>query len=612
MRTYNDMFRPAYETVATAGWSANALASVLLQPPFWPVCLGVSAAMATWRAWQAKELYQFRLSVSAYRAQVITMDELLRISNACLKGRQPSFWIGYGYQWNQKHAEIASRIMARNPDEIYTELPAWMPPALVRYLTPKDSSQIQGEEIGVPWIHGMEPKDAPVKFSLESMAGHTGIVGTTGSGKTRMYELICSQIIHAKKVLLCFDPKGDKDWEQRLRAECKRAGRKFLYFHPAYPSKSIRINPLANWNNISEAATRIGQLVDADGSFAAFAWKTLARVMRGQVAAGDKPTIRSVKRYAQMGIEAQLESLLTKYFYDRDGAGWDRDLMTKSGGKQLPRLDCMVQKYKDEAKTEDEAIEGLIAIFRHSKEHYSKMVQVLEPILEMLGSGELGDMLSPDPTNIEDARPIYDMRKIIEEGAVLYVGLDSLSDKIIGSAIGSILLADLASVAGAIYNFSEKKDVYIVIDEAAEVLNEQTIQILNKGRGAGFKAFLAFQTDADFVVRLGTKEKARQALGNLNNMLCLRIKDLDCAEWVAKSFGKTLVRSDSTSFSTGSESSSNFTEFRGQTSRQMAEKEAYLVSPELLTRLPGLQFFAFIGGKASKVRLPLIQPPNLH
>jgi len=34
----------------------------------------------------------------------------------------------------------------------------------------------------------------------------------------------------------------------------------------------------------------------------------------------------------------------------------------------------------------------------------------------------------------------------------LYVGLDSLSDSIVSSAIGSIVLADFASVAGMIYN----------------------------------------------------------------------------------------------------------------------------------------------------------------
>ena len=51
---------------------------------------------------------------------------------------------------------------------------------------------------------------------------------------------------------------------------------------------------------------------------------------------------------------------------------------------------------------------------------------MLEPLLEMLGSSEIGDLLSPDPLDTTDTRPIYDMAKVINEGAVLYIGLDWL------------------------------------------------------------------------------------------------------------------------------------------------------------------------------------------
>lgn len=267
----------------------------------------------------------------------------------------------------------------------------------------------------------------------------------------------------------------------------------------------------------------------------------------------------------------------------------------------------MIQKYVLDASNVDESIDGLIAMVKHSKEHYSKMIQVLEPILEMLGSGELGAMLSPDPEDINDQRPIYDTRKMINERAVVYIALNSLPDKIIGSAIGSVMFADLASVAGDIYNTTGKTDVYIMADESAELTNDQAIQILNKGGGAGFKTFMATQTEADFIVRLGSKEKARQMLGNLNNLICLRVKDYETAKWISESFGQTIARKQTTSYSNTSESSTAFTEFRGSTGRAMEEKEAPFVSPDLLTRLPGLHYFAFLGGSTLyKGRLPLM------
>jgi conjugal transfer pilus assembly protein TraD len=590
----------------------------------WPVAAAAVVGAAAYRGKQAIDLYRFRASLSALRVETITVADALTISRRHLKmdgaKRKESdgkggFWLGRGFRWTQQHAEISRQIMYRSPGEIQGP-PSWLPPPILKAIQPKNFVPLKADSVGVSWIHGISPDEEELTLPIEALPGHTLVVGTTRAGKTRLYELLTTQIVHAKKILIIIDPKGDKDWEQRVRKECERAGRKFLYFHPAHPSKSIRMNPLANWNTVAEAATRIGQLVDAEGTFGAFAWKTLFRVMRAQVADGVRPNIRTAKEYVQNGVEPLLESLLKKALYQRLGGAWDQDLDTfvekQQRGKTSPfkseRLEGMTGKFLS-LKIKDEAIEALIAMVNHSKEHYSKMIQVLEPILEMLGSDELGQMLSPDPLDLNDTRPIYDTQKIIEENAVLYVGLDSLSNKIIGSAIGSILLADFASVAGAIYNFKDKpEDIYLFIDEAAEVMNEQAIQILNKGGGAGIKAFIATQTIADFDVVFGSNARTGQALGNLNNVLCLRVKDPQMAEWIATSFGKTAARDVRVTHTTGSGSSKSFTEFSGSTARALSEVEIPFVSPDLLTRLPGLQYFAFLAGSTLyKGRLPLLQ-----
>ena len=623
-RTYHDMFRPVYELPSCLTWAASSALIAALHPPLWPAAAAAVVGASIYRGRQAVDLYRFRASLSALRVETITVADAVAISRRHLKmdgGKKKEtdgkggFWLGRGFRWTQQHAEISRQIMYRSPGEIQGP-PEWLPPFVLKAIQPKNFVPLKADSVGVSWIHGISPDEEELTLPIEALPGHTLVVGTTRAGKTRLYELLTTQIVHANKILIIIDPKGDKDWEQRVRKECARAGRKFLYFHPAHPSQSIRMNPLANWNTVAEAATRIGQLVDAEGTFGAFAWKTLFRVMRAQVADGMRPNIKTAKEYVQNGVEPLLERLLKKVLYARFGGAWDQDLETfvaklprgKSSPIKSERLEGMIGKFESLA-IRDEAIESLIAMVNHSKEHYSKMIQVLEPILEMLGSDELGAMLSPDPLDLNDTRPIYDTHKIIEENAVLYVGLDSLSNKIIGSAIGSILLADFASVAGAIYNFRDKpEDIYLFIDEAAEVMNEQGIQILNKGGGAGIKAFIATQTIADFDVVFGSSARTSQALGNLNNVLCLRVKDPAMAEWIASSFGKTAARDVRVTHTTGSGSSKSFTEFSGSTARALSEVEIPFVSADLLTRLPGLQYFAFLAGSTLyKGRLPLLQ-----
>ena len=607
-RSYEDMFRPAYELAAAAGWIGGIALLLVLRPPYWLAFSAVAGTIGAWRVSQALGLYRFRVSISGFRVtllELVDMFKEMRVarSNKCL-------FLGYGFEWEQHHAEIADHIYKRNAGELGT-LPDWLPDAVKKFVMPKDGVPIKDTAIGAPWIHGLNPEETPILLPIEALVGHTLITATTRAIKTRLFELLTFQVIHSESVLICIDPKGDKEWEHRLRWECQRAGRKFLFFHPAHPARSIRLNPLANWNNISEPATRISQLVDADGSFAAFAWKTLYRIMRGMAMNGEKPSIAGSKRYIQMGVEPLLESLLAKHLLALDGPNWDRDLANFMGQQNKSKLTAMIQMYLDDKRSRsmpDETIEALVSMHQHSKEHFSKMIQVLEPIMEMLGSDEIGKMLSPDPTDLSDTRPIYDTRRVIEEKCVLYIGLDSLSNQTIGSAVGSVILADLASVAGSIYNFSDKTDLYLFIDEAAEVINEQTIQILNKAGGAGFKAFLACQTIADFEARFGSTAKARQVLGNLNNVICGRLRDWDTARWISDGFGKTEIRNAETSFSTGAESGSSFTEFRSNTSRSLKRTEAPLVDPGILTRLPPLQFFAYLAGsRVYKGRIPLVQ-----
>lgn len=188
------------------------------------------------------------------------------------------------------------------------------------------------------------------------------------------------------------------------------------------------------------------------------------------------------------------------------------------------------------------------------------------------------------------------------------MGLDSLSDAIVGSAIGSMFLADLASVAGDRYNFGvDNRPVNVFIDEAAEVINDPFIQILNKGRGAKLRCYIATQTFADFVARTGNEAKARQVLGNINNIICLRIKDAETQEYIAEQMPKIRVRKVMIQQGTANHQGNPLV-FTGSAAERLDEEEVEMVPPALLGQLPNFEYFGLLsGGRIVKGRYPVVE-----
>ncbi|MBK6599240.1 MAG: TraM recognition domain-containing protein [Proteobacteria bacterium] len=208
-------------------------------------------------------------------------------------------------------------------------------------------------------------------------------------------------------------------------------------------------------------------------------------------------------------------------------------------------LQAYVAFYQEVAIHEAQSVDldGLISTYEHNRDHFQKMVASLIPILSMLTSDPLQELLSPDFEPGHE-RLVTDMSKIIRGNKVVYIGLDSLADSTVGSAIGSIMLADLAAVAGDRYNYGidSLTPVNLFIDEAAEVLNQPAIQLMNKGGGAEFRVTIATQTFADFASRLGDENKARQVLANTNNKIALRVLDSETQKYIAEGMPPIKVR----------------------------------------------------------------------
>ena len=529
----------------------------------------------------------------------LDVDELLALV------KPERMWLGWGFDWMPIHTQRAADTMLSGMKINHDQ-----------------------ENPGSPWIHGLNRgKEKEILIPLKSLEGHTIMFGTTGAGKTRAYEVMVTQAIHRGDTVIMIDPKGDKELRDRMELECRRAGRDdaFLFFHPAFTGSSIRLDPMRNFTRTTEIASRIAALLPSQtggsDAFTAFAFRALNLVAQGLLETGKRPSIKQLRYYIEGGAESLLVKAIEAHA-DRVDPDWKisaEPFFAKAKAGKAKKMEtitnpdwlAIVEWYRtawSNGPNGAEGIDGLLSLVEHNRMHFSKMIAPLIPVLNMLTSGELGDLLSPDEEDSNDRRPILDTSNIISGKPVLYVGLDSLSDSIVSSAIGSIVLADFASVAGMIYNSGIKPGrISMFVDEAAEVVNLPFIQILNKGRGAGFQVVMATQTLPDIVARLGDEARARQVVGNCNNLITLRIKDGETQKFVVETFGQTYIKTVQQSISNAVNSAENIINYSGNSGQSLTFGEHDLFPQHLLGHLPNFHYIASIaGGRVIKGRLPII------
>lgn len=518
-----------------------------------------------------------------------------------------NMWFGWGFEWMPIHTQ-------RAVDYMLSGMPS--------------SNDKDQKYPGSPWIHGLNlGKEKDINIPLLSLEGHTILFGTTGSGKTRAYELMVTQAIHRGDTVIVIDPKGDIELRDRMKQECERAGRddSFLFFHPAFPTTSVRLDTMRNFTRTTEVASRIAALLPSQtggsDSFTAFAFRALNLVAQGLVEMGDRPSIKQLRYFIEGGAESLLVQAIEAHA-NRIDPSWALSAapyMEKAKAGKGKKMDTItnpdwlgiIEWYRNEMSNTDrgsEGIDGLLSLVEHNRMHFSKMIASLLPVLNMLTSGELGNLLSPNEGDSNDPRDVFDTSKIISSKHVFYIGLDSLSDSIVASAIGSLILSDFASVAGMIYNSGVKRGrISMFVDEAAEVVNLPFIQILNKGRGAGFQVVMATQTLPDIVARLGDESRARQVVGNCNNLITLRIKDGETQKFVIEAFGQTYIKTVQQNISSGMNSAENVINYSGNSGQSLSFTEHDLFPQHLLGHLPNFHYIAAIaGGRVIKGRLPII------
>lgn len=620
MRRYEMPWRRAYEAYAGICWliaglyfAATAIFRAL--PPAMAITLTVACGlMGTRRLAQALSVLRLRSSLGGRRMQVIGPNELAR---QCDDPAQ--VFLGYGFEWKPQHAQRLYELA--KVDYRAFAVPRWLQQLLGH------SGYAQPDaEIGLPYIHGVEPTEGAMHRPLQNFEGGTLLVGTTQSGKGVALACLITQAVRRGDVVIVIDPKNSRRLKQVVERACRdyREPDTFLEFHPAFPERGVRLDFTFNWQKPTELASRIQSIMPPDtaGAFSAFGWDAVNVVVQGLVELEERPNLAKLTKYIEGGIEPVLEASLRRFYERLLGSGWReqadmRKLLNDAHRGNMKRpseaasadLMAFVAYYEHHISQHqrNKVLDAQVRTFRHNREHYQKITANLLPVLSMLTSGDLGRSLSPDPFDADDERPIMNFEKIERGNHVLYMCLDSLPDPSVASAIGALALADQAARAGMRYNLGTYKRISLFVDEASNVINLPLIEILNKGAEGGIFTTCAMQTLADLAKRLGSEDAARMALGNLNNLIALRTKDQPTQDFVVETFGRTAIHAVRVGLSHGADA--HLGDFSSSYSTQLTESFEEVVPADVLGKLPNLQYFASVsGGRILKGRFPILDP----
>lgn len=594
---YAFVYRPTWEYVSVATWMIAAAAAgvlivqnVLPATPLYAAAV-IGGAMTLRRSYQAWQHRGRKSALNGHGISFISFDQLSRI----MRKAPDDLFLGYGFDWSQRHCQRVHDILWNDTEATVGKTQ---------------------EGMGAHWIHGVEQDEHHIQVPLKDLYGHTLLTGTTRAGKGVTLKLIIAQAIMRDEAVIVIDPKGDEGLRETMQEACEYVGApdRFVYFHPGFAEQSVRIDPLRNFLRGSELASRVAALIPSETGadpFTAFGQMSLTNVVNGMLYTHRHPSLATMRRYLEGGVEDLVLDALTAYCAE-NMSYWEERAQPylAKAKKSREKALAMARFYRAEVAREAPSsdIEGLLSLFEHDKEHFQKMVASLLPILSMLTSGQIGPLMSPDPTDMDDDRPITDTARIIRNGQAAYIGLDSLTDGMVAGSLGSILLSDLTAVAGDRYNYGAGlKPVNVVVDEAAEAINDPFVQLLNKSGGALMRLYVATQTFADFADKAGSADKARKILGNLNNKITLRTIDGDTQEYLTDGLQETraryIMRTQSANVNPDSPA-----EFSGGAGERLMEETVPMVPKQLLGALPNWEYFGTVSGdRLIKGRVPILE-----
>lgn len=511
---------------------------------------------------------------------------------------------------------------------------------------------------GSPEIHGVGivgyRSEKEYSLTNDSLMGHSLTIGTNGTGKSSNLKFWVAQDIKRGDCTIVIDPKSDSGILDVIYEACAISGRlgDLYILSLANSDLSDSYNPISRFERITEVANRLTNNLN-NSDFKEFSWSYINTVVCAIVDIGEDPEYDKILSYSRnfekMAIDhlswhlkneykIQLEN---NYQCKLDEAELNDDADEIIKPSEYEHIDKFNSAYKlmlnnedlksgisKNLKTQSDEIIALVQLYKklnsiHSniestvrlldtgKEHLTKLIQNIFPILERVCTGNIKNIL----TNYSVNGRVFDLETVIKEKKIVYVALDALVDPEVSKLISSSLLADLTTLAGKIYNDGlidpkiVKNIVRIYGDELRDITGNELKQLLNKCRGANYFFNGFMQSKSDIEDALGDKTGADVILENFNNTYMYRVKNEDTADYLTGTLEEVTIYQQT--LITGANDNSDpdsSVDFTSTSEIRSVPKNVPLISNADVMKLPrGHCFGSIAGGKIMKLKFPLIK-----
>ncbi|NDD92299.1 hypothetical protein EBZ37_09465, partial [bacterium] len=315
----------------------------------------------------------------------------------------------------------------------------------------------------------------PIAITDESRKRHTLIMGATGKGKTVATEhLLYRDLIRGHGALI-IDPKGERDFYDRVRRFCESIGREedLFLLSATHLEESARWNPL-RLGDASELQSKFYSAAKYEHSFYAKATELALGIVFQTLAKKELSTITLVD------LVRELDSL-------------------SSNGK-------------------DENLKGLYFDIQN------------------LAGGEWGPVLGTKPKRGNQKE--ISLLNITRNNQILFVDLPTEGKNVQSSRVGSLLLQEITLLSGIrkrMPGVKSSKPFSVFVDEFDSFATEPFVTFLNKGRSSDFMIHMAHQTLSD--LKKVSPTFLGQVMGNPNVFIVFGLNMPEDAEMLARFFG---------------------------------------------------------------------------
>lgn len=499
------------------------------------------------------------------------------------------------------------------------------------------------------YITGAENLIASAYIKDNDMFGHTGILGTTRRGKTRLMMAIVRQLIwKGDQDIFLSEPKGSIGqevlaWIIEFLEEVDSL-ESFKYISPVFPSYSLQFNPLFGLDD-EEIASAIAGSIQADEKFFSdIGYEVTMSIVQAlrflemlweedvikekinqeyRYIFGSKMTVDNINAISNPDLasetinpvlydsieelEPPLRSLLTvsdlAKYSSKKGLqilvekveAVSQEAIVNLYSNRYPFDEKQEKKHVNEAvKLKANALKALTSQIDKPNDYFSKIASSYKLVLDKMSSGKLGELLCSTRIN-----PIYDLLRNSDKPSVFVLQPAPLVFKEASISLMRILTSMFCTWYGKVGATGRrfKRDLVYVVDEAGAVLTEEVLDMLNKGGGLKMKLIFATQSFGDYVAALGP-EKATVALDNINIKMYMAVNDNESKQKISELFGGS-KRAQNSFGNSGVDA-------RGQVSYQ---QEEYVQSAQV-SDLP-VQFFLYQNANLKMmVKAPFLMDPD--